>query len=364
MKPTCFARKIELTGWLFRYLPVLGIVVFGLALFSSCREQSSSERERSPMKVEVILAKPSPLSVLVTSTGDLLPNEQVEIKSPVSGNVMSIHFKEGQFVQEGDLLVKIDDRTWRARLGGLEAKLASSKSELKRKANLLKIEGASEEDVDQARAAVEDLQSQVNEIRVMIDLASVKAPFSGQLGMRDFSLGAYLNQGVTITTLAQTNPLKVDFTIPAKYASKIRKEMQVNIGTNDREKISVATIYAIDPVVSSSTRSLRARALMPNPGQEFISGDFVQVSVKIEQTSEALLIPSESVIPELNTHVVYKVKQGKAAKTDVTIGTRTESEIQITSGLETGDTVIVTGLLEINDGDKVEVGEIKEKGAL
>ncbi|MFP4060987.1 MAG: efflux RND transporter periplasmic adaptor subunit, partial [Bacteroidales bacterium] len=104
--------------------------------------------------------------------------------------------------------------------------------------------------------------------------------------------------------------------------------------------------------------------LMPNPGQEFISGDFVQVSVKIEQTSEALLIPSESVIPELNTHVVYKVKQGKAAKTDVTIGTRTESEIQITSGLETGDTVIVTGLLEINDGDKVEVGEIKEKGTL
>ena len=356
--------KIKLTGRLTLYFSVVAIVIPGLVILSSCREQASKSRERSPMKVEVIIAKPSPLSVVVKSTGDLLPNEQVEIKSPVAGNVMSIHFKEGEFVRKGDLLVKIDDRNWKARLEGLEARLATALNELKRNETLLKIEGTSEEEVDQARATVSELKAQIDELKVMIDLAAIKAPFSGRLGMRDFSTGAYLQQGAFITNLAQTDPLKIDFSVPARYAGRIHDGITVQVGTTGTGKTSEATVYAVDPVVSISNRSIRARALLGNPGQTFVAGDFVQVSLEIEETGEAILVPAESVIPELKTHVIYKIKQGKAARTDVTIGIRTESNIQVLSGIEPGDTVMVSGLLEINDGDKVMVSEIKEKGAL
>ncbi|MFW5657753.1 MAG: efflux RND transporter periplasmic adaptor subunit, partial [Bacteroidota bacterium] len=253
-----------------------GLVIF-LSAFTSCKQEQEQGQDTQQRKVDAVIVNPSSLSVMVTSTGDLLPNEQVEIKAPVSGNVMSIHFEEGTFVRKGENLITIDDRSWKAQLEGLKAAHASAVSELNRKEALLDIEGASTEEVEQARATVKNLQAQINELNIMIDLASVKAPFSGQVGMRDFSLGAYLQQGTSITTLAQTNPIKVDFTIAAKYASKISVGQQVKITSPTNNDTTIATVYAIDPVINLSNRSLQIRALLANKEHQLIPGDFIRV---------------------------------------------------------------------------------------
>ncbi len=352
------------SGYLKLPISALLIIPTLLAGFNSCKMKETNNQRSAITKVDVYIVKPSELSIGITSTGELLPNEQVELKAPVSGNVMAILFNEGEKVNQGDPLIQIDDRTMKARKHGLEARLISARNELHRKKNLLKIEGASQEEVDQAEALVEDLNAQIEELNVKINLARVDAPFSGKLGMRNFSPGAFLSTGELITQLAQIDPIKVHFSIPAKYADQIHTGQLVTISSSGSGDTSNAEIYAIDPVIDPSNRSLQIRALLNNSDHNFIAGDYANIKINIEQGQNALLVPAEAVIPELNTHVVYKVENSRAVRQQIDIGTRTSSMVQALSGVSIGDTVIVTGLLEISQGDRLTVGKIKEDGAL
>jgi len=312
----------------------------------------------------VVIVKPAGLSVSVTATGDLLPNEQVDLRAPVEGNVVAIHFSEGEYVQKNSVLLEIDDRTWKARLQGLEAQLVSARNDLERKRGLINIEGTSREELDQAEATVQNLKAQIDELKVTIDLSRVKAPFSGRIGMRNFSPGAYLSKGDPIATITQTDPVKVNFTIPARYANQVKVGNIVFVNSSTSADTTTARIYAIDPVISESDRSLQLRAILKNPEMKYIPGDFAEVTLRVDQNADALLIPAEAVIPELNTHVVYAVKNNIAVRQNITVGVRTETQVQVLSGLSAGDTVMVTGLLEISDGQKVEVGKVNQSGAL
>ncbi|HEY9115595.1 MAG TPA: efflux RND transporter periplasmic adaptor subunit, partial [Bacteroidales bacterium] len=199
---------------------LIGFVGIVLLLFlASCNENNSkaSENISSEFFVDAVNIVPQNFATQLKVTANILPFEQVEIKAPVSGTVLSINAKEGQFVKEGHLIVRLDDRAWLAQKKGLEAQLLSASADLKRKQELLAMEGASQQDVDQAQAMVDALSAQIEELNVKIDLANVTAPFDGNLGMRDFSLGSYLNQGQIITTLSQSWKLKVDFNFSSQY---------------------------------------------------------------------------------------------------------------------------------------------------
>lgn len=331
-----------------------------LLLLSSCGESSNRKKidDSAPVLAEAMVVQPESHTVSIKATGDLLPLEEVEIKAPVAGNVRSIHFREGQQVGKGALLVSIDDRNWVAQKKGLEARLIAAEGELRRKTQLLGIEGISAEEVEKNRAEVDNLKAQIEGLEVMIDLAAVRAPFSGRIGMRNFSPGAWLSQGGAIARLVQTDGMKVHFTIPAQYAHKVAVGRPVKVFSSANGDTAVANVYAVDARINSSSRSLQIRAMLNGKHPTFIPGDFVQVSLELEKKENVLLVPAEAIIPELNQHTVFIVKDGKAKRTVVKTGVRTEDRVEILHGLSPGDTVLISGLMDVRDGAPVTLQQL------
>jgi len=344
-------------------LPILLLLTITIGAFS-CQEKKSETRPatRSLLQVEAIIAVPQRFENKFIATANILPYEEVELRAPVSGTVLSIHFNEAQFVKEGQLLVRIDDRTWKAQIKGLEVQLGAAKSDLKRKTELLKVEGVSEEEVEQSRASVDALQARIDELNVNVSLANIKAPFDGKVGLRNFSIGYYMSQGQVITELVQTQKLKIDFNLASRYLSEVKVGTKVNVMS--AKDTLVAEVYAISPVVNETSRTAQVRALINNNTKGFIPGDFAEVEVRLNVDNEALVVPTDVIIPELNAQTLYVFKNGRAMRTEVLLGTRTDTEVQILSGLNPGDTVLTTGLLQVKDLTPVEITDITKTSTL
>jgi membrane fusion protein (multidrug efflux system) len=309
-------------------------------------------------------AEPEVFTTTISATGNLHAWEEVELLAPVAGNVTKIHFEEGQFVSKGQPIIEIDSRAWKAQKRGLEAQLANAKIELQRREQLLDIEGTSQESVDQARTAIAELQSRIDELNVRIDLAYVTAPFSGRLGLRDFSTGSFMTVGTPITRLVQTDKLKISFDVPARYASLVNTGANVNVIASGTPDTTIARIYAIEPVINASNRSLKVRGELENGRGRFISGDFAQVQMTVDVSQDALLIPSESIISELNSQIVYVFRNGKAVRTPVEMGASTRGRVEIVSGISVGDTILITGLMSVRDNMPVNIASLNQEAGL
>ncbi len=348
-------KERELLRLLLKQTPLVLAILFLMSCGGESREEASSV---SPISVEVYEVMEEAFSVTIRSTGELLPMEETEIRSAVSGHVMQVHFEEGGLVRKGDLLVTLDSRRWQAQRQGLQARLEAALAELERRVSMRKVDGVSEAEVEQTRAEVATLQSQLEELDVLIDLSQIRAPFAGTLGMRDFSVGAYMREGDLITRIVQTDFLRIDFSIPARYRSLMDNGATVSVVSASSGEETSATIYAVDPLVSRDSRSMQARARIDNRGAQFSAGDFVRVGLAVEQSDDALLIPAEAIIPELNRQVVYVAKNGQAERREVTTGARTRDRIQITEGVQPGDLVIVTGLMVMRDGADIQTSRM------
>lgn len=350
--PFFYKSKTLLFQWLF---------LVGILMISCSSDKGSSRQGSRATSVDGYRIETEPHTITIRSTGELMPYESVELRTPVAGNVLRILFNEGEYVQKGALLVEIDSRTWQAQKKGLEAQLVSAQSELDRRNRLLEIEGASQESVDQALATVSDLEARIEELQVRIELANIRAPFSGTLGMRDFSPGAYMSQGEMITKLVQNQQLKINFDIPARYSAVAAQGMEVMVISSSSADTTFAKVYALDPVINANTRNLRLRGILDNGEQKFIPGDFARVILDVEENDNAILIPTESIISELNAQVVYLVREGKAQRREVEIGTSTRGRVNILDGLQEGDTIMLTGLMGIRDGSEVQVRKLNQE---
>lgn len=340
----------------FRYVLLMAIV---LPFLFACgdKKQKASGGNSAPLQVKAMVVIPQYFESRFVVMANLLPFEEADLKAPVSGNVMSIDFREGEKVRKGQSLIRIDDRIWKARLKGLEAQLTIARSDSVRNGALLDVQGVSQESVDKTNAQIQELEAQIEELQVNISLANVTAPFSGRLGMRDFSVGAYLSQGTTITTLVQSDKLKVDFEMPGRYIENISLGEDIRlVYQNDT---LIAKVYAIDPRIDPNSRTIRVRCVMPNPNEKYVPGIFTEVIIPTNMNDNALVVPTSVVIPALNTQTVYVYHGGKAFRKDVELGYRTDQQVQILNGLNPGDTVITTGLLEIKDNMPVAIGEIE-----
>jgi membrane fusion protein (multidrug efflux system) len=342
----------------------VGIVVAALVFLVSCNGEKEKAKETSSQDflVDAVKIVPQKFATQLKVTATILPFEQVEIKAPVSGTVLSIEIKEGQFVKKGQLIVRLDDRAWIAQKKGLEAQLLSASADLKRKQELLTMEGASQQDVDQAQASVDALAAQIEELNVRIDLANVSAPFDGKLGMRDFSLGSYLNQGQVITTLSQSWKLKVDFNFASQYQHQVKEGEKVLVISNGDTVQSV--IYAVNPLASSTSRTLQIRAVIEKNSKNFIPGDFAEVVVPIHVDDKAIIVPTDCIVPELNAQTVFVFRNGKAYRQTVELGARTDKMVQLLSGIQAGDTVLTTGLMRVKDNFPVKINQLTQTSSL
>lgn len=345
---------------------VLAVIFFQNALFGKKEDMAAKKASYQNFAVQVngVSVKAEKLENKIFSTGTVLPNEQVEIRSEISGRVTGIHFKEGQQVKKGDLLVKINDSDLRAQLKKLKLQVKLAEDDEYRKSKLLEIKGVSQEEFDKAQNQVNSLKADLEYLQSQLVKTEIRAPFSGVVGLRYISEGGFISPTNVISSMQDLDPVKIEFSIPEKYAHILKPGSEINFNITGKSEPVKGKVYAIAPQIDLNTRSVTVRALAPNSDRSIMPGAFVKIGLVLETYDNAFLIPAEAVVPELAGQKVYVARNGVATSTPVTTGIRTEGRVQITEGLTPSDTVIISGILQLKDGAKVAVKELVEVGAL
>lgn len=293
-------------------------------------------------------------------TGTIDANESVVLKSEVSGIVTGIFFKEGSTVSKGSVLVKVNDRDIQAQLQEALTKQNLSGTNENRAKQLLEKGAISQEEYDTSLADLRSFNAQSQLIKAQLAKTTIRAPFSGKIGLRSISAGTYLTPATVIANLVSTNPVKITFSIPEKYAGQIKMGSPISFTTDRSSKQNTGKVYAIEPGINAATRTLQIRALASNADNALLPGSFAKIKLALNTLKNAILIPNEAVIPVLKGKIVFIQKNGKAQEVKVESGTRTDENIVITSGLKAGDTVLTTGSMALKKDAPVKVTLIKE----
>ena len=310
--------------------------------------------------VDGIVVKPTSFNNDLEVTGAIEANESVVLRSEIAGLVTGIYFKEGTNVTKGSVLVKINDRDIQAQLQEAVTRQKLSGTNENRAKQLLSKGAISQEEYDTSLADSRSLQSQSQLVRAQLAKATIRAPFSGRIGLRSISEGTYLTPTTVIANLVSTNPIKITFSIPEKYAGQIKTGSSITFTTDGSSKENTGKVYAIEPGINAATRTLQIRALAQNADNALLPGSFAKIKLALNTLQDAILIPNQAVVPVLKGKIVYIQKNGKAQEVKVEAGTRTDENIVITSGLKVGDTVLTTGSMALKQDAPVKVHLVKE----
>ncbi len=313
------------------------------------------QQKREPLSVRGLVLQTKPIVEIIKSSGTLMPSEQVDLSFESSGRITELNINEGEKVAKGTLLAKINDSELQAQRDKIQVQLKLSEDRESRQRTLLEREAISRESYEQVLAEMQSLKADMLEIDAKIEKSSIVAPFDGIVGLRYTSEGAYVSPGTLVTQLVSIRPLKVDFAIPERYASVVRTGMPVLFRVDGYTKLFSAKVYAIEPQVDSKTRTLTVRAMYDNAREDLMPGRYISVELQIKLFNNAIAIPNEALVPTMEGNSVYLYRSGKAVPVDVTTGIRTESEIQITSGLTVRDTLITSGILQMRTGMAVKL---------
>lgn len=311
------------------------------------------------LRVTTVTLEPQGLAETIVATGTLRAEEGIELQAEVSGKVTAINFNEGSRVRKGDLLLKINDADLRATLARATFRKQLAELKERRLASLLRDGGAKQEDYDTAMNEVHVQQAEMALVEAQIAKTEIRAPFDGVIGLRFVSEGSFIlatsNATTRIATLQAVDNLKVDFSVPEKYAGRIRVGSPVRFTVAGGDHEFTGEIYALEPRIDIATRTVLIRALCPNPQGRLLPGAFANVEFTLATLEDALLVPSIAVIPGLSEKNVYIVVDGKAVRRPVQTGTRTETSVHVLSGLKVGDRVITSGIQQLRAGLAVSV---------
>jgi membrane fusion protein, multidrug efflux system len=339
-----------------------GSLFIGMLLLFSCSGNKQQDGKQGASKSKALsvigyVVRPDTFNVEITAAGTVLANESVELHPEVSGRVTGIYFAEGEFVTKGKLLVKINDQELQAELQKARYVENLAQSDENRKRQLLEGRGISQEEYEISQNRLKTTQAEVDLIEAQIAKTEIVAPFQGRIGLRNISEGAYISPTITVTTLQQTNPVKIEFSVPQKYISLVKPGVNISF-TDEKGQEFSAAIYATDASIDEGMRSIRVRARYDNSGNKLVPGMFINVRVRSEASKTAIVIPAEALIPVMDGEKVYTCSGGRAIPHSVVSGYRTETKVEISKGLELGDTVITTGILMLRDSSLVRVDKI------
>lgn len=292
----------------------------------------------------------------VSAVGTLLANESVMIRPEIDGRIEAFHFQEGQLVRKGDKLVSLDASEVEAQLKSAVAAANLNRSRLKRSEELLAKNFISAQAMDEARENLNQSAAREAEIKAKLAKSTIRAPFEGVTGLRQVSPGAYAKAGQDIARLEGIGVLKLDFRVPEGYLRRIKvgQPLVINVDAYPGESFN-GSIYAIEPAVDESTRTVLLRARLPNPGVRLKPGMFARVNLDLERRENALLVPEQAIVPRGDGRFVFRIADGKAQMVKVEMGVRRPGEVEILKGLEAGDTIVVDGQLKLQDGAPVSV---------
>jgi len=340
-----------------KYYLILAIP-FLVAVLSSCGGEAKNKntvKEKPPVAVDVIIAGNMDFSSDIEVNGSVLSEEMVELHPEVGGRLTFLNIPDGAYVVVGTILAKVNDADLQAQLQQQKVQLELAEKTEQRLNKLLTVNGVDQASYDAALSQVNLYTANINVLKAQIDKTVIKAPFSGRLGLRLVSEGAYVSPSTVIGTLQQTDKIKIDFTVPEAYISLIKIGKTVSVKTNSSQEELTATITAIEPQISAVTRNIKVRARL-NKGN-ISPGAFVKVLLNEEFSG--IVVPTNAIIPDALSSQVVTVKNGKAVFQNVETGIRNSNVVEITNGLKKGDTVIVTGVMYVRPKADIKIRKVK-----
>lgn len=366
MQIITFAFKIFLMSKFTWFLLAVVVLVAGIIVYNKVlhpKAQAPAGPAGGPAKelsVSGFVVKPGVLQNGLVASGTLLPNEEVELHPEVAGKITALNLNEGNTVRKGDLLVKLYDADLQAQLKKLLLQKETAEKTEARLKQLLSINGIGQQEYDNALIQLNNIKADIELVQANISKTEIRAPFDGTVGLKNVSNGAYVSPATTISSLQQTNPLKIDFTVPEKYFALVKKGDAISFTVDGSPETFSGKVFAIEPKIEETNRSIKVRALVQNPQAKLFAGAFAKVNLGLKQTDNALLIPTQCIIPEARNKKVIVIKNGKAKFVTVETGVRSESYIQILSGIEAGDTLVATALMYVKPDAGIKVVKVIE----
>ncbi len=321
--------------------------------------QGGKPGAKMPVKVGVFVTKKQTFSNSFSVSGNVLAKEQVDLKSETSGLVIKLYMNEGSQVQKGQLLLKINDADLQAQLKKAMATKKLKEDTEKRNRILLAKEAISQQDFDMSTTELSLINADIDLLKEQIRKTELKAPFSGYVGLRSISEGAYITPVTPIASLQDIQSIKLEFSVPEKFASLVQKGDEVSFTVSTNEKVYKAKVYALEPRIAEQTRTVFMRALCNNSDKSLLPGSFANVSIQLPSDINSFLIPTQALVPVLKGQKVYKMQGDSVVEQMVKTGFRNEDKIEITEGLEPGDSIVVEGIMYIKNGSKVVLNRKK-----
>ncbi len=347
---------MRLTTQVFSFV----FIVIAFVACNSKKPQATTGRARTsgPIAVDAFVVRPSAISENIQVPGTLKPFEETEIRAEVGGRIVQLNIREGALVERGTLLVKLFDEDLKAQLRKLKVQLQIREKTAERNEELLKINGISQQEYDLSTLEVENLRADIETTEIAIAKTEIRAPYRGVVGLRNVSLGAYISPSDIITTIRQVDQLKLEFSVPEKYAKDIFPGYKVRFRVDGGKQAHTASVMATESSVDQSTRTLQVRAVVSGRNPELVPGLFAQVNLQLGMNEDALLVPTQAVIPTIRNKQVVVLRGDSAQFTVVETGIRDSAYVEILHGVNIGDTVITSGLMAIRPESKLKISNV------
>lgn len=333
-----------------------------LVIAESCKSKKIDESAKKPapaLKVDAYVVKQTSIAKDIDVTGNLLPFEVTEIHSEVAGLVTNIYFQEGSYVAAGKLLVSLNSDDLAAQLKKLYVQEKSAQLKVKRYGELLSASGVSQQEYDENVLMLNIVKADIAILKINIAKTKITAPYSGIMGLRNISKGAYVTPATAIANLRQINSLKLEFSVPEVYTQSIRMGGPVSFTVQGTDKLYLANVLATENYIEQDNRSLRVRAIIAKPDGQLTAGQFAKVNIALDANHAAYMVPSQAIIPKARTKEIIVLENGKANFRTITTGIRDSATVEILTGIKAGDTVIISGLMTIKPNAPVSISSIK-----
>lgn len=312
-----------------------------------------------PQKVSGYIVRSESIKIELEAAGSLLAWNEVQLMPEMSGRIVKLNITEGTQVNQGQVLMELFSDDLKAQEKKLRLQADIADKNLKRLRDLLAIKGVSQQEVDNAENTLNNIESDLDIVKANLKKTTLYAPFSGQIGLTNATIGSFANVGVAIASLQQMNPLKLEFSIPEKYTSLLKEGDQVEFTIESQPDTFVGRVYAFEPKIDPATRTLKVRARVDNPGNRLVPGTYARARLRLREITNALLIPTQCLIPETRGKKAIKVRGDSVQFVKVETGIRDQDRVQILSGLKAGDTVLTTGLMFVKPKSEITLTQVK-----
>lgn len=344
-----------------------------LAALAACNKAESAGKGGGPggqgggppaMPVEAAAARSDTVVDAILATGQIVAMQSIEIRPDVEGRLVSILVREGSTVARGTALFKIDDAELRAQASQVEAERDLARQSLTRTRDLLSQKASSQAELERAEATMRSNEAQLERLKVRLDRTVVRSPFAGVMGQRFVSLGDYVTSDSHLAALQTVSPQRASFQVPERYAQQVKLGQQVTFRVASLPgREFTGTVDFVDPIVQLPGRTIMVKAQVPNPRRELQSGMFIEARLATAVRPNAVVIPEDAVLPLQGTNFVWVVTDGKATRRQVELGVRTPGFVEVRSGVESAEQVVVGGQERLAEGAPVQAKLVDRRPA-